>query len=328
MYYDLHPLLSHNALFNFVVGNRGSGKTYGAKKWAIKSFLKTGKQFIYLRRYKTEFKDFKHFFADIRGEFPEVEFEVKGMNIYINGEIGGFGIPLSVALTKKSTAYPNVDKIIFDEFVIDSKVIHYLNNEVSAFLEFYETVARMRDNVRVLFLSNAVSIVNPYFLYWNLRPSGKKRFTRYQHLLVEFVKNDEFVDAKYKTRFGQIIKGTKYGQYAVENEYLKDNTNFIEKKTGESRFEFSVIYNGHVYGFWNDYKKGLIFVSDDIDPYSKLQFALTDEEHKPNLMLVKNANKSHLLKGFITGYENGYMRFESMTIKNQCIEIFRLLKGG
>lgn len=73
MWYNPHELLSHNCLFNFVVGNRGAGKTYGvAKKWAIKTFLKTGKQFIYLRRYKTELDDIPNFFADIiaNNEFP------------------------------------------------------------------------------------------------------------------------------------------------------------------------------------------------------------------------------------------------------------------
>lgn len=327
-YYDFHALLSHNALFNFVIGNRGAGKTYGAKKWAIKTFLKTGAQFIYLRRYKTEFAEFGNFFADIMHEFPDVEFEVKGRNIYINGQLAGYGIPLSTALTRKSISYHLVDKIIFDEFVIDSKVIHYLNNEVGHFLEFYETVARMRDNVRVCFLSNAVSIVNPYFLYWNIKPKGNKRFTKYGHMLVEFVKNQDFIDAKYKTRFGQIIKGTKYGNYAVENEFLKDNDVFVEKKSGNARFEFSIFYNGYTYGFWTDYKAGLCYVSNDYDPSSTLQFAVTDHEHNLNMMLVKSASKSHLLSGAIKAYQGGWLRFEDIQIKNQSIEIFQLLGGS
>jgi hypothetical protein len=327
MFYDPHDLLTHNALFNFVIGNRGAGKTYSFKRWAIKDFLKTGAQFIYLRRYKTEFDDFKNFFADVSQEFPDVEFEVKGKLLFINQQLAGYGVALSTALTKKSVSYHLVNKIGFDEFVIDSKVIHYLSNEVTMFLEFYETVARMRDNVRAVFLSNAVSVVNPYFLYWNLRPKGNKRFTKHGHLLIEFVKNQDFMDAKYKTRFGQIIKGTRYGDYAVENQYLKDNENFVEKKTGDSRYEFSIVYNEHTYGFWTDYKAGLCFVSYDFDPSSSLQFVLTDSEHKPNMMLIKSANRSHLLKGAIAAYEGGWLRFEDMQIKNQCIEMFTLLGG-
>ena len=325
IFYDFHKLLSHNALFNFIIGNRGAGKTYGFKKWAIKTFLKTGAQFIYLRRYKTEFDDFKNFFNDIAHEFPDVEFTVKGKLLYINGELAGYGIALSTALTKKSVSYHLVDKIGFDEFVIDKGHIHYLNSEVNMFLEFYETVARLRDNVRTVFMSNAVSVVNPYFLYWNVKPKPTKRFTKFGHMLIEFVKNQDFVDAKYKTRFGQIIKNTKYGDYAVENVFLKDNMCFVEKKQGTSRFEFTIFYEGHSYGFWTDYKLGLCYVSNDYDPSSSLHFAITDQEHKPNLMLIKSANRSHLLSGAIKAYNGGWLRFEDMSIKNQTIEMFQIL---
>lgn len=325
IFYEFRNVLSYNALFNFIIGNRGAGKTYGFKKWAINTFLKTGAQFIYLRRYKTEFDDFKNFFNDIAHEFPEVEFEVKGKLLYIDKKLAGYGVALSTAMTKKSVSYHLVDKIGFDEFVIDKGHIHYLANEVTMFLEFYETVARMRDNVRVAFISNAVSVVNPYFLYWNIKPRSNRRFTRYGHIIIEFVKNEEFVQAKYKTRFGQLIKGTAYGDYAVENVFLKDNKNFVEKKSGNARFEFSIVYNGHIYGFWTDYKEGLCYVSNDYDPSNGLQFALTDSEHKPNMMLIKSANKSHLLSGCIKAYEGGWLRFEDMQIKNQTIEMFQLL---
>lgn len=325
IYYDFHPLLSRNALYNFIIGNRGAGKTYGFKKWAIKTFLKTGAQFIYLRRYKTEFDDFKNFFNDISAEFPDVEFMVKGKLLYINGQLAGYGIPLSTALTKKSVSYHLVDKIGFDEFVIDKGHLRYLKNEVEHFLEFYETVARMRENVRVVFMSNAVSVVNPYFLFWNMKPKQNKQFTRYGHMLIEFVNKAEFIEAKYKTRFGQIIRGTRYGNYAIENQFLKDNDNFVQKKTGNSRFEFTILYGGYTYGFWTDYKAGLCFVSNDFDPSSTLQFAITDEEHKPNMMLIKTASRSHLLSGAVKAYEGGWLRFEDMQIKNQTIEMFQLL---
>lgn len=325
IYYNFHDMLSHNALFNFIIGNRGAGKTYGFKKWAIKTFLKTGAQFIYLRRYKTEFDGLGNFFMDIAHEFPDVTFEVKGKLFYINGELAGYAIALSTALTKKSISYHLVDKIGYDEFVIDKGHIRYLPNEVTMFLEFFETVDRMRDKTRVTFLSNAVSIVNPYFLFWNLKPNPNKRFTKRGHMLIEFVKNEEFVEAKYKTRFGQIIKGTKYGDYAVENKFLVDNENFVEKKTGNARFEFTIFYNGHTYGFWTDYKAGLCFVSNDYDPSSPLQFAITDDEHRPNLMLIKSANRSHLLSGAVKAYEGGWLRFEDMQIKNQTIEMFQML---
>lgn len=56
MYWDINKSLSYNALFNFIIGARGVGKSYGAKKLAIQNFLKKGKQFVYVRRYKEELK--------------------------------------------------------------------------------------------------------------------------------------------------------------------------------------------------------------------------------------------------------------------------------
>lgn len=40
IYYNNSQLLSYNALFSFVVGERGCGKTFSFKDWAIRDFIK------------------------------------------------------------------------------------------------------------------------------------------------------------------------------------------------------------------------------------------------------------------------------------------------
>ena len=72
MFWNIQKTLSYNALFNFIVGNRGGGKTYGAKEFVINRFLKHQEQFVYIRRYKKEFSKIKTFFADIEEAFPEI----------------------------------------------------------------------------------------------------------------------------------------------------------------------------------------------------------------------------------------------------------------
>ena len=89
IYYSYNDIFSYNKLINFVVSNRGGGKTFGFKNWAIKDFLKNENQFVYLRRYKSELEkdnNIKNFFDDIKYKFPEHEFEVKGGRFLI--EIG------------------------------------------------------------------------------------------------------------------------------------------------------------------------------------------------------------------------------------------------
>ena len=40
VYWDIKRVLSYNALFNYIIGMRGGGKTYGALKYAIEQNLK------------------------------------------------------------------------------------------------------------------------------------------------------------------------------------------------------------------------------------------------------------------------------------------------
>ena len=60
IYYDMSKLLSFNKFLNISIGARGLGKSYAAKRWAINNWLKNKKQFVYIRRYKTEFNNIKN----------------------------------------------------------------------------------------------------------------------------------------------------------------------------------------------------------------------------------------------------------------------------
>lgn len=321
-YWDINRPLSYNALFNFIVGNRGGGKTYGCKKFVIKRFLKYKEEFIYLRRYKREFDDFKQFFADIAEEFPEHEFKVTGLKCYIDDELCGRGLVLSTSKIKKSVSYPKVTTIIFDEFIIDRGVYHYIQDEVTQFLECYETVSRMRD-VRVFFLSNAITITNPYFLYFGLKIPYGSDISCKGDVLIQVYSNQDFIKAKKQTRFGKIIAGTKYEKYSVENEFLRDNKTFVEKKSGNCSLIFCFTYKGVVYGVWRSYSRGKMWVSLNYDQgYSN--YVLTKDDLTPNTLLISSLRDSRNFKQFVEQYKNGNVYFESVNIKNICYEIMRL----
>ena len=65
---------------NIIMTNRGFGKTYGFKDIAIKNFLKNGKQFMYVRRYKTDISKEKisMFFAIYKKNTLRTIFRLKG----------------------------------------------------------------------------------------------------------------------------------------------------------------------------------------------------------------------------------------------------------
>ena len=219
IYWDLRRTLTHNMLFNIIVGNRGGGKSFGAKWYAIDNFLKRGEQFGYIRRYKDDLKEpMNQFFKDIEYKYPDYEFKVDSKYFYMrlrpendkekwtDDNICGYGFTLSTANNKKSISYPKITTLIYDEFLIDKGNQRYLPNEPVALLNLYETIARPgteHPRVILFMLANALTITNPYFLYWNLKmPSKKDKNNKWiwkhptRPILVEDVRNEKFIDRK------------------------------------------------------------------------------------------------------------------------------------
>ena len=325
MYWDINNSISRNCLFNFVVGNRGAGKTYGAKKKVIERYLKTGEQFIYVRRYKEELKRIKTFFDDIAAEFPDAEFKVRGKEFFINGELAGYAMALSTSKIEKSTPMPRVSWIIFDEFILDKGYYHYLPDEVTYFLEFYETVARTRDNVRVYFLSNALTVTNPYFLYFKLEiPTAKSNIKVRGDILIEMVANEDFIKFKKQTRFGKIIEGTRYADYAIENTFFRDDKTFIAKKKGRCAYSFGMTFKGVDLGIWTNAAEGKMYVSHDIDPNYTYKFALTKKDHTPNTLLIESMRKYRPFQFFLKNFQMGNVYYEDIHIKNQMYDLLSM----
>lgn len=314
-----------------VMSNRGGGKTFHFTRWAIDDFLKTKQQTIWVRRYGTQLTGTKEkpgilddnaFFSAVikEGLYPDVELKIEGNKGLINGEVGIIFIALSTSRSLKSINFPYVNKIIFDEFVIDGGKETYLKNEVEIFLDLYETTARLRENVRAVLLANSITIGNPYFLFFNIKPKKGQRFLVKGQICLEMFTNKEFIEKKKQTQFGQLIEGTRYGRYAIENEWLVDNDTFIEKKSKDAEFMLGMKYNGTMYGFWVSYDNNLIYVNRQYDPYAYSLYTLTKEDHEANTLLIKTLNDNKRVKLIVTAFQNALLRFEDMQVKNQFYE--------
>lgn len=356
IYYDINETLTHNCLWNFVCGNRSGGKTYGFKKWAIKDWIKNKNQFGYIRRYESEIDKGKlnKFFDDIvkNEEFPEWDFKVDGLTFYArarlkdeeafdeNGfpkdnpnpwEVIGYCFILSKQITFKSVPYPYINKMLFDEFLIESGVYRYLPNEIFALNDLYNTVARPgTDHIRVIlfFMANAITFTNIYFLTYGLKPpaQGKEFYKpKGKSILLQMVAKEGMIKRQKETEYGQIIADTDYEKYAFENKFYLDDETFIERKSPNSKYYFTIQYEGNSFGVWIDYSIGLLYVSEKVDPYCLKVYALTQKDHKPNTLLIRSANRSPFLKTFIDCYKEGSVRFESMKVKNICYDMIKLL---
>ena len=332
MYYDYSRVISYGAFLNILIGERGVGKTFGATDFVTSRFLKKDEQFGYIRRYKSDLKKSvpKFFDALIKeNKYPDTDFKVKGDTFFINDKNAGQAFPLSVAQDFKSSNFPNMTTLIFDEFNIEEgqkKV--YLRDEVEIFLNLIETIGRMRDNLRIFMLGNATNLyTNPYFLYFDLSlPYGNDiKLFKDNLILVQYMKNDEYRKAKRQTKLGKITGGTSFADYAIDNLPPTQNKNFVEKKSGTAKFSFAFSYKGDIFGVWFDYKLGKIYVSYDYDKNTPYLFACTLQDHKPNTMLISSLSNYYCWKEFSKNFKLGNVYYENAKIKYIVLELFKLI---
>lgn len=327
IYYTPERIISYNALLNLIIGERGVGKTYSFKTYAVKRFLNKGKQFAYIRRYDTDLEasvgssNDNKFFEQIKREFPDSTFKIskskKVRKLYIDDKICGYALPLSSADSLKSSSYENVDIIIYDEFMLkEGTTQHYLKNEPEVILDLIETIGRLRD-IKVYCLGNAISSTCPLMNYFNITLPYNSNIKTFKDgtIAIEYIKNQKYREVKKASRFGKLIDGTNYGKYAIDNEFLMDSKSFIKKKDNNAKFYFILYINGNSYGIWRDFKNQIMYVSKDIDPNCPIKLALHEIDHNENTILAKVRN-NFWFKQIINHYRVARLCFENQNVKN------------
>ena len=248
-FYNYERIISYNCPVNILIGERGVGKTYGMKKYLIKKFLKKKEKFLYIRRYEAELKSVfqKDFFGDIKSEFPEVLLLAKQKKFYCNGEVFGFAKRLTEAQDLKSVSFEDITTIVFDEYGIEKNRRYYLSSEGMIIAGLLDSVIRNRSNVKVFFLMNAVESLefSPLFTFFDLKLPYNNDIKLFKEntILVQYMNNSEFRKEREQTLMGKLMKGTVYESYALKNEIIDKNTEFIDKKQGTAKFHFAFIYN-------------------------------------------------------------------------------------
>lgn len=337
LYWNPRKTRSYNSLYNFIIGMRGGGKTFGALALTAERFLSGKGKFVYVRRYCSELEDLTNgkrpnLYSKLQKFVPEHKFKCENDMMYIDEQHAGWAVPLSTSNIKKSFDMDDVDTILFDEFIIDnSGVYHYLRNEVNLFNTLYQTIVRdLNRFVPVFFLSNAVSVSNPYFDFYHLdRPmdgASIRRFGKNKRLLVESVVPKENVKRVKRSAWYEIMADTEYADYAVENKWLMDNTDFIEHKTKNCVYYMTLRYNGHEIGIWQEPQDWIYYVSRDVDDQYPRKYSVTTDDHKPNVLLFSAAKHLGFMEALRTAYEYGCVRYESMQLKNEFKDIMRMCR--
>lgn len=323
-YYDINKTLSKQRLFSFVIGGRGMGKTYSSKKKGIDNFLRKGQQFVYIRRYDTDLKasEIRNFFDDICEQYPGVDFKASNGLFKINGEVAGWYFPLSTASTLRSVPFPNVSLIIFDEFLVSDGIHRYLPGEVTMMLDCYSTISRDRD-VPIVFMSNAITVTNPYFLYFDVNFEKGQTTKLTDFISIEFVRSESYEQHMSSTKFGQMIAGTAYGNYHINNQFLFDTNTFIEKMQGTTNSLCTFVINGTKIGMHSANDDNRIYLASNVDPTNQRIFTMDMSDHNSETNIALKSNP--FIRVLISKYCDGNLRFTNQNVKNICTPAIKKL---
>lgn len=185
-YYRLDAILEKNATYNVIFGERSNGKSYAVLEYALHEFWEHRSQLAIVRRWTDDF-------IGKRGQmmFASLECNGKGENM-VSKITGGkytsiyyfaskwylcryddetekrdvfetpfaFGFSITAQEHDKSTNYPNIRIILFDEFLTRST---YVPDEFILFMNVISTIIRNRTDVKIFMLGNTVNKYCPYF---------------------------------------------------------------------------------------------------------------------------------------------------------------------
>lgn len=186
-YYSLKNILSYDATYNVIFGERSNGKSYSVHDYAAERFQKYGEQLAVVRRWQDDFtgKRGTTMFDGIvksgrlaeitNGEWTDIYYYSSRWYFCKKDEKGNrithekpfaYGFAITSQEHDKSTSYPEITTILFDEFLTRTS---YLPDEFVLFCNVLSTIIRQRTNVKIFMLGNTVNKYCPYFKEMGLK---------------------------------------------------------------------------------------------------------------------------------------------------------------
>lgn len=187
-YYSLKPILEKLAMYNVIIGERSNGKTYSALTYGVEEYHKHGSQMALIRRWQDDFKGKRGAsMFDALVNNGEIAKATEGMwtDVYyyagrwflcryegtgnkrervLDSDPFCYAFALSSMEHDKSTSYPRIRTIIFDEFITRTAYLGGMEgSEFVIFMNVLSTIIRDRNDVKIFMLGNTVNKTCPYF---------------------------------------------------------------------------------------------------------------------------------------------------------------------
>lgn len=323
-FYTLNSILSKNATYNIIIGERSNGKTYGILKYGIETYFKTGGQMAIVRRWKEDItgRRASDIFTAINvdgvikkysnneyeaityyaGKFYLCNYDDKGKAIYNDNDCIGYCFALSDTEHNKSISYPRIETIFFDEFLTKHL---YLNDEFVLFMNTVSTIVRQRDNVKIFMAGNTVNKFCPYF-----QEMGLKHISKMHQGDIDVYKYGDsrlIVAVEYCSSVAKAKKSNFY--FAFDNPKLQMITQGkweldlfphipCKYKKRDVLFDFFIVFDGStIHGEIIQVQDDVILYFHDKTTPIKPQSIIYTLEENPSLYYNKSIYKPNFIGG-------------------------------
>lgn len=348
-YYDLSKLLSYHKPLYISLGNRNIGKTFAFKKHIIHKFLKNKEEFIILCRFKDEVNSLmKDYFIDVGNiYYKDYIFTNKSNRFYMVDKrtnkkmLIGYCYAVNQYLEIKKHPHPKVCTILFDEFLNEEN--NYIKNknkpnlEVEMLLNIYQSIARgdghiIRNNVKIILISNTITTANPYFDYFKIdtlieknQDNKKTKIIKSEGLVIEIKYDLEVARIIEKSKFNKLIKSTDYNEFAQNNKFYLDNNALIKTPPQNLKLHILYIIYDNKFYLLSSQKNIYYFYQTKKIINNIPKFTYTDKDHRTNYLNFRLLKQNELYNMILETYYNGDLFFDKQITKNIFLLIFSQL---
>lgn len=312
-------------------GNRTAGKTVYFNNMLYNRAVKKGQQFLLLFRKIYEMDGaLEAFMGKLACKGVKADYKTENLarglikHFIINNKTAGFATYLGAAnaVKKYSHVFEDVENVLFDEFQPEDE--NYLDKEIDKFRSIRTSIARgkgMRNRpVKFFLVSNAVSLVNPYYNALGIGKKLKKdsKFVRGNGWVFESTYNEVAAQEQIDSAFNRAFGDDDYAKYAIMNGYLCDNDNFIEKRRGGFKYVCNITFEGVVYAvlYCPD---GAYYCSRKCNLNFPVNFVVHTEQHGIGTIRLERADVTVMMMR--KAFDYGMVRFEDLMCKKAFLQL-------